>query len=137
MCLSKVSSQWFSFLKTVKQINKFISLVLIDILYFWKLNIIFQSKLNKIVNLITNSSNPWIITKNVTLIVLGCCLPVQCVNTSDLLVLSVSSPNVITFGFVMHMLTEIYEESYLILILQKWIFSNRKKVLTLCPFQPF
>ena len=72
-------------------------------------------KLFKYGHKVTNSTNPLIITKNITLIVVDCCTPppvrlaAHCVAAGSLIAASVVSPNLITLGSAIHIVTEIYE----------------------------
>ena len=64
---------------------------------------------------VTNSTNLLILTKNITLIVADCCTPTpvrlaaHCVAAGSLIVASVVSPNPVTIGSAIHVVTEIYE----------------------------
>ena len=64
---------------------------------------------------VTNSTNPLVLTKNITLIVVDCCTPppvrlaAHCVAAGSLLVASVASPNPVTIGSAIHIVKEIYE----------------------------
>ena len=64
---------------------------------------------------ITNSSNPFILTKNITLTVIDCCTPApvrlvaHCIGAGATIVASVTSPNPVTIGSVIHLVTELYE----------------------------
>ena len=64
---------------------------------------------------VTNSTNPLILTKNITLIVVDCCTPppvrlaAHCVAAGSFVVASVVSPNPVTIGSAIHVVTEIYE----------------------------
>lgn len=64
---------------------------------------------------VTNSTNPLILTKNITLIVVDCCTPppvrlaAHCVGAVSLIAASVVSPNPVTIGSAIHVVTEIYE----------------------------
>ena len=64
---------------------------------------------------VTNSINPLILTKNITLIVVDWCTPpsvrlaAHCVAAGSLIVASVVSPNPATIGGAIHVVTEIYE----------------------------
>ena len=64
---------------------------------------------------VTNSTNPLILTKNITLIVVDCCTPppvrlaAHCVAAGSLIVASVVSPNPVTIGSAIHVITDIYE----------------------------
>jgi len=63
-----------------------------------------------------NSTNPLILTKNITLTVLDCCAPpplrlaAHCVGVGALITASVVSPNPVTVGSAIHLVTEIYEQ---------------------------
>lgn len=65
---------------------------------------------------VTNSTNPLVITKNVTLLVVACCSPppvrlaAHCIAAGALIVASVVSPNAITFGSTIHVIKEIYDD---------------------------
>ena len=64
---------------------------------------------------VTNSTNPLIFTKNITLIVVDCCAPpplrlaAHCIAAGSLITASVVSPNPGTIGAAIHVVTEIYE----------------------------
>jgi hypothetical protein len=64
---------------------------------------------------ITNSTNPIMLTKNITLTILDCCAPppvrliAHCVSAGALIGASIAAPNPVTIGSSIHMLTEIYE----------------------------
>ena len=64
---------------------------------------------------ITNSTNPLIITKNITLTVVDCCAPppvrlaFHCSAVVATIGASVVAPNPVTIGSAVHLLTEIYE----------------------------
>ena len=64
---------------------------------------------------VTNSTNPLILTKNITLIVVDCCAPLpvrlvaHCVGAGSLIAVSIMSPNPVTIGSAIHLVTEIYE----------------------------
>lgn len=64
---------------------------------------------------ITNSSNLLIISKNVTLTVLDCCLPSpiclidHCVDTALVIEASLINPNFAMISRVIHLVSEIYE----------------------------
>jgi len=64
---------------------------------------------------ITNSLNPLILTKNITLTVIDYCTPppvrlaAHCIGASAVIAASVASPNPITIGSAIHLVTEIYE----------------------------
>jgi hypothetical protein len=66
---------------------------------------------------IYNSTNVQILTKNITLTVLDCCcappparLLAHCVVAGVLIVASVTTPNVVTIGSAIHIVSEIYEK---------------------------
>lgn len=65
---------------------------------------------------ITNSSNVLILTKNITLTVIDCCtpppvrLPAHCIGAGAVVAASVASPNPVTIGSAIHLITEIYEQ---------------------------
>jgi hypothetical protein len=64
---------------------------------------------------ITNSTNPLQIAKNITLTVLDCCVPppirlaVHCIGAGGVIVASIASPNPVTIGSAVHLVTEIYD----------------------------
>jgi len=64
---------------------------------------------------ITNSTNPVILTKNITLTILDCCAPLtvrlvaHCVAAGALIGTSIAAPNPVTIGSSIHILTELYE----------------------------
>ena len=64
---------------------------------------------------ITNSTNPLIITKNVTLTVVDCCAPppvrlaFHCTAVVATIGASIVAPNPVTIGSAVHLVTEIYE----------------------------
>lgn len=64
---------------------------------------------------ITNSSNPLLLTKNITLTVIDCCTPppvrlaAHCIGAGAVIAASVASPNPVTLGWTLHLITEIYE----------------------------
>lgn len=64
---------------------------------------------------ITNSTNPIMLTKNITLTILDCCAPppvrliAHCVSAGALIGASIAAPNPVTIGSSIHILTEIYE----------------------------
>ena len=64
---------------------------------------------------ITNSTNPLVLTKNITLTVLDCCAPpplrlaAHCISAGALIAASVAAPNPVTIGSSIHIITEIYE----------------------------
>ena len=72
---------------------------------------------------VTNSTNPLLVTKNITLVVIDCCAPppvslaVHCIATGSMIAASVVSPNPVTIGSAIHMVTEIYENIYVIIML--------------------
>ena len=65
---------------------------------------------------ISNSTNPILIAKNVTLTVVECCAPpqiwimAQCIAAAATIAASVVSPNPFTIGSAIHLLNEIYDE---------------------------
>ena len=65
---------------------------------------------------ITNSSNVLILTKNITLTVVDCCTPppvrlaAHCIGAGAVVAASVASPNPVTIGSAIHLITEIYEQ---------------------------
>lgn len=64
---------------------------------------------------ITKSTNPLVIAKNVTLTVVDCCAPpplrlaAHCIGAGAVIAASVASPNPVTIGSAIHLLSEIYE----------------------------
>ena len=64
---------------------------------------------------ISNSTNPLILTKNITLTVVDCCTPppvrlvAHCVGAGAVIAASVASPNPVTIGSAIHLVSEIYE----------------------------
>ena len=64
---------------------------------------------------ITNSTNPLVLTKNITFVVIDCCTPppfrlaAHCVAAGSLIAASVVAPNPVTIGSAIHAATEIYE----------------------------
>lgn len=64
---------------------------------------------------ITESTNPVLLTKNITLTVIDCCTPppvklaAHCISAGALIVASIVSPNPVTIGSSIHIITEIYE----------------------------
>ena len=58
---------------------------------------------------VTNSTNPLILTKNITLIVVDCCTPPPVRLAAHCVAASVVSPNPVTIGSAIHVVTEIYE----------------------------
>ena len=64
---------------------------------------------------ITNSTNPLIITKNVTLTVVDCCAPppvrlaFHCTAVVATIGASIVAPNPVTIGSAVHLVTEIYD----------------------------
>ena len=63
----------------------------------------------------TSLTNPIMMTKNVTLVVIECCAPpplrlmAHCASGASLLAASCMSPNPITIGSFIHVITAIYE----------------------------
>jgi hypothetical protein len=72
-------------------------------------------KLVKNVVGITNSTNPLVLTKNITLTILDCCAPPpvrlvgHCVAAVALIGASVAAPNPVTIGSSIHIVTELYD----------------------------
>ena len=64
---------------------------------------------------ITNSTNPLILTKNITLTVVDCCAPppvrlaFHCAGVVAIIGASIAAPNPVTIGSAVHLVTEIYE----------------------------
>ena len=64
---------------------------------------------------VTNSTNPLVLPKNITLTVLDCCAPppvrlvAHCLSAGALIGASVVAPNPVTVGSSIHIITEIYE----------------------------
>ena len=64
---------------------------------------------------VTNSTNPLIFTKNITLIVVDCCTPppvrlaAHCVAVGWLIAASVINPNPVIIGSAINVVLEIYE----------------------------
>jgi hypothetical protein len=58
---------------------------------------------------VTNSTNPLILTKNITLVVVDCCAPPPLRLAAHCVAASVVSPNPVTIGSAIHVVTEIYE----------------------------
>lgn len=64
---------------------------------------------------LTNSTNPLMVTKNITLTVLDCCAPppvrlvAHCIGAGAVIAASVASPNPITIGSAIHLISEIYD----------------------------
>lgn len=64
---------------------------------------------------ITNSTNPLSLTKKITLTVIDCCtfppirLAAHCIAAVTVVEASVVSPNLITIGLAVHLVTEIYD----------------------------
>ena len=65
---------------------------------------------------ITNSANPLILAKNITLTVLDCCAPppirlaAHCIAAGVLTLSTLTSPNPVTAGGAIHAITEIYNK---------------------------
>lgn len=65
---------------------------------------------------ITNSSSPLVLTKNITLTVIDCCTPppvrlaAHCIGATAIIAASVASPNPVTIGSAIHLITEIYDQ---------------------------
>ena len=72
-------------------------------------------KLFKNVVNLTNSTNPLMVTKNITLTVLDCCAPppvrlvAHCIGAGAVIAASVASPNPVTIGSAIHLISEIYD----------------------------
>ena len=64
---------------------------------------------------VVNSTSPLMIAKNVTLTVVDCCCPptlrlaAHCIGAGAVIAASVVSPNPLTIGSSVHLLTEIYD----------------------------
>jgi hypothetical protein len=64
---------------------------------------------------LTNSTNPLMVTKNITLSVLDCCAPppvrlvAHCIGAGAVIAASVASPNPVTIGSAIHLISEIYD----------------------------
>lgn len=66
---------------------------------------------------ITESSNPILLAKNVTLTVVDCCYPLplslklatNCISVCSLIGYSIAAPNPFTIRLAIHMIAEIYE----------------------------
>ena len=64
---------------------------------------------------LTNSTNPLMVTKNITLTVLDCCAPppvrlvAHCIGAGAVIAASVASPNPVTIGSAIHLISEIYD----------------------------
>ena len=64
---------------------------------------------------ISNSTNPLVLTKNITLTVIDCCSPpllrlvAPCISVGAVIAASCISPNPITIGSSIHLVTETYE----------------------------
>lgn len=64
---------------------------------------------------LTNSTNPLMVTKNITLSVLDCCAPppvrlvAHCVGAVAVIAASMASPNPVTIGSAIHLISEIYD----------------------------
>jgi len=59
---------------------------------------------------ITNSSNPLVLTKNITLTVIDCCILPPLRLAAHCIAASVASPNPVTIGSAINLVTEIYEQ---------------------------
>lgn len=65
---------------------------------------------------VTNSTSPLTLTKNITLAVIDCCTPppvrltAHCIGAAGVIAAAVVSPNPITIGSAIHLVTEIYDE---------------------------
>ena len=64
---------------------------------------------------ITNSTNPLVLIKNITLTVIDCCTPppvrlaAHCIGAGAVIAASVTSPNPVTIGSAVHLISEIYD----------------------------
>ena len=64
---------------------------------------------------ITNSTNPFTLTKNITLTIVDCCAPpplrlaAHYVAAGALITASIVSPNPVTIGSSIHLITELYD----------------------------
>ncbi|WP_297691732.1 hypothetical protein [uncultured Eudoraea sp.] len=64
---------------------------------------------------VTNSTNPLVLTKNITLTIIDCCAPpplrlaAHCIGATAVIAASVASPNPVTIGSAVHLISEIYE----------------------------
>lgn len=64
---------------------------------------------------ITNSTNPLVLTKNITITVIDCCAPppirlaFHCTAVVATIGASIVSPNPVTIGSAIHLVTEIYD----------------------------
>ena len=64
---------------------------------------------------ITNSTNPLVLTKNITLTLLDCCTPppvrlvAHCIGAVALIGASIAAPNPVTIGSSIHLVSELYE----------------------------
>ena len=65
---------------------------------------------------ITSSTNPLQVAKNITLTVVDCCAPpslklgFHCIAAGALIAASIASPNPVTIGSAMHLVSEIYDD---------------------------
>jgi len=64
---------------------------------------------------VTNSTNPLVLAKNITLTVLDCCAPppvslaFHCISAVALIGASIATPNPITVGSSIHLVSELYD----------------------------
>ena len=64
---------------------------------------------------ISNSTNPLVLAKNISFTVLDCCTPppvrltAHCIGAGAVIAASVASPNPVTIGSAIHLISEIYE----------------------------
>jgi len=64
---------------------------------------------------VTNSSNPVVLAKNITLTVVDCCAPpplrlaAHCIAAGATIAASIAAPNPVTLGSAVHLVTELYE----------------------------
>ena len=65
---------------------------------------------------VTNSSNPLTLAKNITLTVVDCCSPppvrlaAHCIGAGAVIAALIASPNPVTIGSAVHLVTELYEQ---------------------------
>jgi hypothetical protein len=64
---------------------------------------------------VTNSTNPLVLAKNITLTVLDCCAPppvslaFHCISAVALIGASIAAPNPVTVGSSIHLVSELYD----------------------------
>jgi len=79
---------------------------------------------------ITNSSNPLILTKNMTLTVIDCCTPppvrlvAHCIAAVAVIVAFVTSPNPIIVGSAINLVTNFKRQLFFIFLFKNPIISN-------------